>query len=263
MKVLQHALFGGGVFPGRRIIGRKGDGIFQRRKRGKAFRAGDDFARLDARQLAGNLRHAAGDFHRHAFAGGNVGVGKPGLRAVDNDGQQEVVLFFIEHRLIDDRAGRDHADHAAFHQRARLLRVGQLLADGDLIALIDQPADIRLRRVIRDAAHGRALFQAAVASGQHQLQFARARLRVLEEHLIKIADSVKQQRVRKFFFHGQILPHHRGQGHSGASFSSVETNSPLSVLCPAAVTRTRANEPISASPPSKLTVILRVHLPAT
>ena len=60
----------------------------------------------------------------------------------------------------------------------------------------------------RDPAHGSALFQPAVLSGEHEIQLFGADLCVIKEHFVEIADPVKKDTVRIFFFCFQVLRHH-------------------------------------------------------
>ena len=73
-----------------------------------------------------------------------------------------VIALLGKHLLVRDGAGRVDADNVALHDSFCQRRVLQLLADGDLIALRDQAADIRKGGVIRHAAHRRSFRQPAV-----------------------------------------------------------------------------------------------------
>ena len=136
-----------------------------------------------------------------------------GLRAQIH--RAEIVrLVLLEHRGLRDRAGRDDADDVPLDQPLGKRGILHLLADGHLVALGDQAADVRLGRVVRHAAHGRALggvFDVAVARREREVELARGKARIVVEHLIKIAQPEKQQAVGIALLDLVILPLHRRQ----------------------------------------------------
>ncbi len=73
--------------------------------------------------------------------------------AAGRDRQQERRLAGVEIPRIEQRAGREYTHHLALHDALRLARVFHLLADRDAIALAHEAGQIRLERVIGDAAH--------------------------------------------------------------------------------------------------------------
>ena len=88
-------------------------------------------------------------------------------------GTKVVALALLEHGGIGDRAGGDDADNAALNEPLCGCGVLYLLADGDLIALCDELADIRLRAVVRHAAHGcaqRGVGHGAVTGRQRKVK---------------------------------------------------------------------------------------------
>ena len=86
-------------------------------------------------------------------------------------------LFSLGSRTLQvgGGAGRDHADHFAAHQFFAGAGLLHLVADGDFVAGAQQPRDVGLRGVIRNAAHGDGLAAFAIAGGQRDLQLARRR----------------------------------------------------------------------------------------
>ena len=58
------------------------------------------------------------------------------------DAREHVVAPFLEQRLVGDGAGRHDAHHLAFHGSLVLAGIAALLADGDRLALADQPSEI-------------------------------------------------------------------------------------------------------------------------
>ena len=131
---------------------------------------GDDLARNDARQL---VRQARGvGLIGEELARGHIRKGDARALAVGAQREDVAVSALAEHRLLDDRSGRHDADDVALDQPLAQRRVLQLFADGDLVPQPDEPVDVRLRRVVGHAAHGRALLQAAVLARERQLQLA-------------------------------------------------------------------------------------------
>ena len=156
---------------------------------------------------------------RAEFAGRNVAEGDGAGVPLEIHGREIVRPPLLEHGALGHGAGRDDADDVALDQPLRQRRVLHLLADGDLVALGDEPADVRLRRVIRHAAHRRALvgiFHVAVARREREIQLPRRRPRVVVEHLIEIPQPEKQQAVRLLLLDLIILPLHGGHfSHDG------------------------------------------------
>ena len=74
---------------------------------------------------------------------------------------------------------------------------------------------------MRQAAH-----RHAVARGEREVEQLRAGLRVLEKHLVKIAEPEEQQRVlRQFAFDAAILRHHgRELGFGGHAAGKLNVN---------------------------------------
>ena len=117
--------------------------------------------------------------------------------------------MFVQRLRTRIGAGRDNADDRALYKTLRKLRIFHLLADRDLIPLFNKLRDIDINRVIRYAAHRRALFETAGFAGQRELKFSGRCLRVVKEHFIEIAEAEEQNHARIFFFNLKILLHHR------------------------------------------------------
>jgi len=59
-----------------------------------------------------------------------------------------------------------------------------------------------------DAAHGGFFFKAAISAGEGKAEEAGGFDRIIEEELIKIAETIKQKAMRVFYFYVIILFHH-------------------------------------------------------
>jgi hypothetical protein len=80
-----------------------------------------------------------------------------------------------------------------------------LLSDRHALAGLEQPRDVGLRRVVRHTAH-----RSAAALGERDIQDWRCALRILEEHLVKIPETVEKNHIRRQRLpHGHVLGHHR------------------------------------------------------
>ncbi len=205
-----------GFFKGRRIVG-------------------NDFAGRDAGQRAGQFLFAALDHPGEHFSGGDVAPAEARLFPIQADGQKKIVLLFADVGGVRHRARGDDADDVPVHQALGRLRVLQLLADRDLVALFNQPVHIDVHRVIGNAGHGRALGQTAVLPRQRQLQLPAGGDGVVKKGLVKIPDPEKQQGFRMVFFDAHVLLHHRGEcRHYGYCLSVTIMNircSPRSCRC--------------------------------
>ena len=155
-------------------------------------------------------------------AGGDIGKADPGLLPFQVEAGDVVVAVVLEHAALDDGAGGDHTDDLPLDQALGQGGVLGLLADGHLVPLGDQPGHVGLVAVERHAAHGRPLFLAALLAGQGQVQFTGGRNGVVVEHLVKIADAVKEDLILVLLFDLQVLFHHGRQvRHSIPLLSAV------------------------------------------
>ena len=127
----------------------------------------------------------------HAFSRGNIRDGNAkGIIHADNT-HNVIVLGLIQTLGAQCSTRRHHADDFTFYDPFRLFRVLHLLTDCNFVAFLHQTVDIRVRRMVRDPAHGRPFLQAAVLSGQCQFQFPGHQNRIIEKHFIKITQTVK------------------------------------------------------------------------
>ena len=124
-------------------------------------------------------------------AGGNVCEAEACCAAFQENTRNVVVFVILKHTALNDGAGRDHADDVALDEALGLCRVFHLLTDGDLIALRDEAGHIALVAVEWYAAHGRALFKAALLAREGQIQLPRSCERIVEEHLVEVTDAVE------------------------------------------------------------------------
>ena len=93
------------------------------------------------------------------LAGGDVAKGGSGGAGVHVDAADEVAGLVVQARGVGDGAWGDHPDDVPLHQPLGRGGVLHLFADGNLIALGDEPGDIGLAGVVGHAAHGDALLR--------------------------------------------------------------------------------------------------------
>ena len=89
---------------------------------------------------------------------------------VDHGRGQIVVRPTLEQGVLDHGAGRDHPNDRTVDEALGLGRIARLLTDGDLVAFLDEPGQVRLERVVRDAGEGDALAAAHLTRGQGDLE---------------------------------------------------------------------------------------------
>jgi hypothetical protein len=73
------------------------------------------------------------------------------------------------------------------------------------VALGEEPCDVRLRGVRREAAERNLVGLAAIARRQRQVEVARGDPRILEEHLVEVAEAKQEDRVAVLGLDAEIL----------------------------------------------------------
>jgi hypothetical protein len=86
-----------------------------------------------------------------------------------------------------------------------LARCIELLADRDRVASCQQPADVGLGSMRREATERHLVRGAPIACGQRQIEHARCRRGVLEEHLVEVAQAEEEDRMLVLRLDAQIL----------------------------------------------------------
>ena len=213
-------------------------------------------ARAEAGKLVLDVRRRVRFKRRRAhLAGRYVRKGASARLAAQHDGAEIVRLALAQHGRFHDRAGGDDAHDVARDEPLAELRVLHLFAHGDLVALGDELGDVLLRAVVRHAAHRRALVLglAAVARRERKAELARAEDRVIVEHLVKIAQPVKEQAIGMLGLDGVIL-HFHGGSFCGQCLSPLySVISPKSANVLLETMRAFAHEPMSDSSPRRWT----------
>ncbi len=174
------------------------------------FLGHEQLGRLHARDLVGQLLFIR-ELREAEIARGEIDECKAvaGFCA-RADRREEVVPLRIQHLDVRDGARRNDVRDFALHDLP-FLRLADLIANRHALPGLDQPANVIVRRVVRDAAH-----RHEISLRQRDVEKARRLLRVLEKHFVKIAEPEQQQRIRRQRApDALVLLHHRGQrvGH--------------------------------------------------
>jgi len=165
----------------------------------------NNFRRSDAFQL-GEQRGVGFDLGGEEIAGGQVHEHEAEAFCGGANGGQEIVAVGGEQPFVEVRARRKDLGDLAFDELAGA-GFFELVANGDLASGAEQPPDVGGGGVVGQTAHGHA-----VAAGEREVEQLRADLRVLEEHLVKIAKAKQQESVPgQLALDAAILRHHRRQ----------------------------------------------------
>ncbi len=172
--------------------------------------AHEDLARvqLDQLVLQGLVGILTPVLRDGGLAGRDIAVGEREAVLLPDDGGEVVVFLLTEHRLLRQRAGGHDADDLPPDETLGQLGVLHLLADGHLVAALDEARDVSLRGMERDSAHGSPFVLSAVLARQRQLQLLGGELGVVVEHLIEVAQAKEEDAIPVLGFQVHILLHH-------------------------------------------------------
>ena len=138
------------------------------------------------------------------LAGGQIEPGRLQAAGVERHGGEVMVVLGFELIGGEDGAGREDTSELALDQLARASRF-LLVANRDLFAGGEQPADIILHGVEGEAGHGLTL-----ALRQGEPEQAGGHRGVIEEQFVKISQAEEQQGVGgQPALHLEVLLHHR------------------------------------------------------
>ena len=120
-----------------------------------------------------------------------IGEGKACPVRGKADRQQEVVRPLVQHIALDNRAGGDDASDAALHQALGQSGILHLLANGHLVAFLDQLLNIAGGGMVRNPAHWNLFFSPAITACQRNFKLLRSLFGIIKEHFIKISKPEK------------------------------------------------------------------------
>ena len=185
---------------------------------------GDDLARLEPRDLRRETRLVG--FRQRECAGRQIERGEAvGMTSVTCTNplhrEENARPARLEQPLLGDRPGRDEPHDVAADDRfrsplLRFRRIFELLADCDAMAERDQPVEIIVGALDRDAAHPDVLAIMLAALGEHDAERPARDLRVVEEKLVEVAHPIEEQGIGIGGLDLEILRHHRREPRARA-----------------------------------------------
>ena len=169
------------------------------------------FARAEELEFVaeGFLCVGAGKFGGLEFASGEIhdGEADEGGGGILRDSGKEIVFASVEDGNVGGGAGSDDAGDLAANEFFAGARLLHLLADSDLEAGADEPGDVGVHGVIRNAAHGDRLALFAIARGESDLELARGDHGVFIEKFVEIAETEEEEGVGIARLDGVVLLH--------------------------------------------------------
>ena len=137
-------------------------------------------------------------------------------RAVGGERDQVRRPVALEQPLVERRPRRHDLDDAAVDDPLGGLRVLELLADRDLVPLLDELPHVAVDRLDRHARQRHLGRAAVVARGQRDPQHARGRHRVVLERLVEVPHAEEQDRVPVLLLDARVLAHERRGAGAGS-----------------------------------------------
>ena len=181
----------------------------------------DRLARREARDVVAESRIGHRRIRRHEkVAGRHIEIRRADRITARHD-RQQVTALAIDDVALRRGTRRNDAYDLAPHESLRRRRFFDLIADRDAQSMFDQLRDVTVSGVIRHAAHRRFVILTFVARGQDEVEQRRGFFRVLEEHLVEVAEAVEEDGVGDLPLDLEILLEHRrelGTGHSAGEF---------------------------------------------
>ena len=139
---------------------------------------------------------------------GNICAGYAELASYAVDAHEEVILAVFKPAGFGYGTGCKDLNDAALYKACCDRRIFKLLADGDLISCLDEPVGIGRICMERNAAHRRPVARTAVSSGKSEFKDLRGLYRIIEKHLIEVAEPVQKERIPALLLHLGIVLHH-------------------------------------------------------
>ena len=156
------------------------------------------------------------------LAGRDIHEGAAESRRGRRDRGEPDVRRRIELCRVGDGAGGDNANDLALDETFRLFRIFDLIADRNPLIGTDEFGGVRLKLMVREAAHRDGVVGPFAPRGQRQFQETAGFLGIFVEHLVEVAHAVQQDRVGMLLLQRLVLPQHRCQrrAHKCAEYSS-------------------------------------------
>ncbi len=115
----------------------------------------ENFGWLEAVQFRADLvqQFLPFQFRGGKLAGGDIYIGQTGMVLMEIDRRQIVVLMMLKQGRFNHCPRRHHPNHFPIHQTLSG-NFTDLLADGDVIALVDQAGEVVIHCMMGNARHG-------------------------------------------------------------------------------------------------------------
>ena len=175
--------------------------------------APQEFGGGQAAELVGEV--VLGEILDQEASGRQVDPSESRAIVVDEQAGEEVVRARVERVLFGDRARGDDAHDRAIDDALGLFGIRHLLADGDLVPLLDEAHQVPLHRLDRHAGHRQRVGRALRARGQRDPELARRDLRVVAEQLVEVAHPEEEQCIGLLLLGSPELVHHPDLGLLG------------------------------------------------
>ena len=130
-----------------------------------------------------------------------VGIG-------DECDEQRIALC-VEQSGVGQRTRRDDPRDPPLDKPLARRRVANLIDDDCALAAAEQPHEMLVERVMRNARHRNRCATRLAARRQRDVEQSRSALGVRVEQLVEIAHPVEQQPVWMLALEAQVLLHHR------------------------------------------------------
>jgi len=181
------------------------------------------------RSHACRLCHGGGaplHFGGTEMTGGEIEAGQAEQVVPTRDkGKEEIILLRREGIRIDHESRRYDLDNLAPDDPLDRFGILHLLAYGHFFAGFDQFGNVGVGRVVGDAAERHfPPFGILVAGGQGYVEDTRRLDRIIEKHLVEVAQTEEEYGILIAGLDLKVLAHHRGKfghcGHGECSFQA-------------------------------------------
>ena len=139
---------------------------------------------------------------------GDIRAGYAELASYAINTHKKVILAVFKSAGFGYCTGREDLNNSALYKSCGNRRIFKLLADSYLVSCLNKSVGICRISVKRNAAHRRSVAGAAVSSGKRELKDLSGLYRIIKEHLIEIAEPVKEERILTLLLHLGIVLHH-------------------------------------------------------
>src|SRR6185312_404823 len=139
------------------------------------------------------------------FARSDIDIGQANSITSNNDTSQEVITLSCKHSRINNSTRGNNADNFTVNKSLRKGWIARLFTNGDAVALTYEASNIAIGCMVRYASHRRFFASSKITPCECDLQFACNYFCIVVEHLIEVAHTKKEDRIRVLLLNLQIL----------------------------------------------------------